>query len=152
MDDRTGQPPLGIFYKNPFLHQTRLPGALLFAGPPCSYFVFMSSSIHKRSRLGPRGDESHCGVRLGNLLTENLAVAVRALLQIRDVKVVIEQPVSSAMFSLQLWVDLIHEQQLRLILTYMGAFGHFMIKGTRLLGNLSHIQWSPDTCFSFLNV
>ena len=86
MDDRTGQPPLGIFYKNSFLHQTRLPGALLFAGPPCSYFVFMSSSIHKRSRLGPRGDESHCGVRLGNLLTENLAVAVRALLQIRDVK------------------------------------------------------------------
>ena len=51
---------------------TRMEGGLILAGPPCSYFVFMSSSIHQRATLGPRGNELHQGVRLANLITENL--------------------------------------------------------------------------------
>ena len=49
---------------------------LLFAGPPCSLFVFMSSSVHRRSARHPRGDERNFKVRLSNLIASNTTVVV----------------------------------------------------------------------------
>lgn len=64
-----------IFGPNIFFHPPRLPFALLAAGPPCSLFIFLCSSVHCRNRLGfgPRGDESNKKVQLANVISENLA-------------------------------------------------------------------------------
>ena len=48
-----------------------LPGALIVLGPPCSLFVWMSSSVHCRSELRPMGDESRFVVRMANAISRN---------------------------------------------------------------------------------
>ena len=55
------------------VQQLRLPGALLAAGPPCSLFVWLCCSVHRRHELGVRGDERNVKVKLSNYITENLA-------------------------------------------------------------------------------
>lgn len=111
------------------------------AGPPCSLFIFLSSSVHKRHQLGPRGDESNLKVKLSNLLTENLAVCIRAVSLIKRVQVLLEQPLSSTMFALPIWQQLATDLEFESIETHMGFFGHFMSKPTTLFGNLEYITW-----------
>lgn len=56
-------------------------------------------------------------------------------------QIVVEQPLSSSMFKLPIWEEMINAQNLATVLTYMGAYGHFMVKGTHLLGNLHNLSW-----------
>jgi hypothetical protein len=51
----------------------RLPFGMLAAGPPCSLFIWLSCSVHKRHLYGPAGDQSVPKVALANIITENLA-------------------------------------------------------------------------------
>lgn len=69
------------------------------------------------------------------------AVCIRAVSQVRAVKVMVEQPQSSAMFSLPCWEELGQELQFQTISTYMGCFAHFMEKPTVLIGNLDTLSW-----------
>lgn len=118
-----------------------LPYGLLAAGPPCSLFVWLSCSVHRRHVVGPAGDESLVKVRLSNYITENLAVIIRALMRVKFVQVVIEQPESSTMFSLPMWVTVNRELCFENVGTYMGCFGHFMVKPTTLIGSLTYLSW-----------
>lgn len=50
--------------------------ALIVLGPPCSLFIFLSSSNHKRDArygFGPEGDTSKYNVRLANRIASNAA-------------------------------------------------------------------------------
>lgn len=91
--------------------------------------------------VGPAGDESLVKVRLSNYITENLAVIIRALMRVKFVQVVIEQPESSTMFSLPMWVTVNRELCFENVGTYMGCFGHFMVKPTTLIGSLTYLSW-----------
>ena len=50
------------------------PLGMILCGPPCSLFVFMSSSVHRRSGFIPYGDQSKRCVRAMNQLLINLVV------------------------------------------------------------------------------
>ena len=104
------------------------------AGPPCSLRTCLSSSYHRWTKESPLGDVSKPSVRLANLIASNLAVLLTAA-NARNVYWVIEQPISS-----KLWIFPPIAQCLSSTLratTYMGSFGHDMVKPTILAGTLS---------------
>ncbi|CAE7458512.1 RHM1 [Symbiodinium natans] len=110
-------------------------GGLVMGGPPCSLFVFMSSSIHRRSLDNPWGNTKYASVRLANRIVSNMAVVLDVLMQ-RDVHIVIEQPSGSAMFRLPPLAAVVAKPGWARVFTYMGAFEHDMLKPTILMGTL----------------
>lgn len=58
---------LGALAKKPRL----LHGALVVLGPPCSLFVFFSSSLHLRWRHNVRGNVGAFSVRMANRIVES---------------------------------------------------------------------------------
>lgn len=52
------------------------PNAIVVGGPPCSWFGFMSSSVHLRHRYPPNGATWIRGVRLSNLIVKNMVAWV----------------------------------------------------------------------------
>lgn len=106
------------------------------AGPPCSMFVFLSSGVHKRTAAQPSGDQSHKKVRLANLVASN-ALSIMKIMAARRVFVMIEQPLNSLMYHYEpfaTWVA--GNPSLFFVVTYMQAFGHDMVKPTKLLTNM----------------
>lgn len=75
------------------------PGGLIMGGPPCSLFVFLSSSVHRRGVGHELGDASRVQVRLANLVVENTMVLLEVVSP-RGVWFVLEQPAGSWMFKL----------------------------------------------------
>ena len=120
-----------------------MPYGMCILAPPCSLFVWLSSSMHKRSFANLQGDTRHFLVRLGNILARNTAVLVRAQLKFRsDTWTLTEQPKNSWMFKLPEWQAVWSGFYLRQCLTYQGLFGMPIEKGTHLLHNLpgdSHV-------------
>ena len=51
-----------------------MPFGFLWCGPPCSWLIFLSFPLHKRTRANPSGDESREEVRSNNVLVENVAL------------------------------------------------------------------------------
>jgi len=45
--------------------------SLIMMGPPCSLFVWLSSSVHWRSLFGPAGDPNHVGTQMANAIARN---------------------------------------------------------------------------------
>lgn len=88
------------------------------------------------THLGPRGNEQSLKVKLGNYITENLAICIQAVLRVKPIQVLIEQPTSSSMFSLPVWETLTSQLSLSQVPTYLGSFGHFMLKPSVLLTNV----------------
>ena len=113
---------------------TLLPGGLVLAGPPCSLFIWISCSVHRRHEL-PLGDTSRAKVRLANLIATNTAVILQQLIE-RQVNVMVEQPASSKMFELPAFQQLMDGGTWKIHSTYMGCFGHSMPKETILLSNM----------------
>lgn len=57
-----------------------LPNALVLLGPPCSLFVFLSSSLHKRSPLLSEGDITRYAVRMANAIIRNTVTCQEKML------------------------------------------------------------------------
>ncbi len=110
------------------------PHGLLFAAPPCSTWVFMSSSSTGRD-LVSQGDEMNFYVRSQNALVERLLL-ISALVRARGGVFLWEQPASSCMFRYQpvasFAADCPDVQELKL---QMGSFGLLAEKDTVLWGN-----------------
>ena len=119
------------------------PGAMVMAGPPCSLFIYLSSSIHQR-RVGlEEGDVRHHSVRLANLIVANMMV----LLQIahsRGVFFVLEQPSTSWMFKMLVVVAAFEGMGTAVVprvTTWMRAFGHEIPKCSHLVGTLPTLHF-----------
>ena len=113
-----------------------LPKGLALAGPPCSWFIFLSSSLHRRTAASPAGDLSELRVRLSNVVAAN-AVALLKCLAARDCFVMVEQPANSLMFHFEPFVAWkASDPGLDFVMTYMGCFGHDMQKPTNMLANM----------------
>ena len=122
------------------------PRAMCMWAPPCSLFVFMSSSLHKRGsgKFDASGDTSVRSVRLANLIARNAAMLVKVCLKFRhDCFLAVEQPLSSKMWLLKEWQEVIHGFHLKRSLTYQGLFGALLVKATVIMHN-----FPSDTCFS----
>lgn len=108
---------------------------LIFAGPPCSLFVYMSSSVHCRTSRCLLGDTRNFRVRLSNLLVENLAVLLD-IASSRSAWWVLEQPSSSWLLKQAAMVAVRRKHGASCVTTWMGAFDHPMLKCTHLCGTL----------------
>ena len=73
-------------------------GGVVLADPPCSMWIFLSSSYHGRTKASPQGDTSKFKVRLSLQIARNFATMLRLVVGRRGLKVVIEQPHSSVMW------------------------------------------------------
>ena len=70
-----------------------------WAPPPCSLFIFLSSSFHRRGPGHEQGDTSKLPVRLANVIVDNTMVLLEVA-HLRSVWFVLEQPATSWMFKL----------------------------------------------------
>ena len=71
-------------------------GGLVVTGPPCGWWIWLSSSKHKRTLNKPNGDLNNPGVRKANAIVEN-ALVLLAVAQCRRLAILIEQPGTSMM-------------------------------------------------------
>lgn len=69
------------------------------------------------------------------------AVCIMAILRVRAILVLVEQPKSSVMFLLNVWEELGRQFQFSHVWTWMGCFNHFMEKPSCLYGNLRFLPW-----------
>ncbi|CAK0840887.1 unnamed protein product [Prorocentrum cordatum] len=112
-------------------------GGLIVGGPPCSLFTFLSSSVHMRADGYEYGDESNYNVRLANRIALNFMFILKLMhMWNRKVYWVIEQPKSSWMMKLPEAQELMDITKAERVFTYMGAFGHVLLKASHLFGNL----------------
>lgn len=81
----------GIRPAKHFLWQS---GVKVWLGPPCSWWVFLSSSVHRRSTARPEGDTSHPFVRHHNCIAEFVASVIMTCTAL-GIFYVLEQPISS---------------------------------------------------------
>ncbi|CAK9112301.1 unnamed protein product [Durusdinium trenchii] len=108
-------------------------GALIFAAPPCSLFIFLSSSVHRRKAANDfRGDQRRFKVRLSNCILQNMVCFLRELAVFRHFYLVIEQPTSSVMWKVPEMKDLLSSFRMKRVFTWLGLFGHRLQKGTNL--------------------
>eukprot|EP00933_Yihiella_yeosuensis_P071120 TRINITY_DN79318_c0_g1_i1.p1 TRINITY_DN79318_c0_g1~~TRINITY_DN79318_c0_g1_i1.p1 ORF type:complete len:332 (+),score=39.67 TRINITY_DN79318_c0_g1_i1:61-1056(+) len=112
---------------------------LIFSGPPCSMFIFMSCSVHLRHIFGPEGNKHNFKTRLANRIVTNFVYCMKAVLAVRRCWVIIEQPGGSVMYDLPVFQALIAAFGLITVSTYMCHFGHQMQKFTCLLGTLPNL-------------
>ena len=110
-------------------------GALILMGPPCSLWVFMSSSYHRRTKWNPDGDTSKPAVRAANVLVRNLCFLM-AVAHFRHVFLILEQPSSSQMRNYSWLVLICQNLGLKKIVTWMREYGHAIPKPTYLLSNM----------------
>ena len=113
-----------------------VPAGLLLLGPPCSLWVFFSSSFHKRTLSNPAGDTSKKLVRDANTLVRNV-VLLLAIANYRNLFFILEQPSSSKMKNYSWLARLSRALGLRKITTWMRCFGHQIPKPTWLLSNMT---------------
>ena len=111
-----------------------LPGGLCLAGPPCSLFIFLSQSYHRRSDLRPEGDEEVAKVRMANLIAQNFAVLAEIIMD-RHGFIMVEQPANSWMFKLPA-MNVLKLKGCFTVHTWLCEFSHPMLKPTILLTNL----------------
>ena len=112
-----------------------VPGGLILLGPPCSLWVYMSSSYHGRNLANPEGDCRREGVRAANMLIRNVCVLM-FIAHFYGLYFVLEQPSSSQMRNYSWIVQLCQALQLQHVTTWMREFGHVIAKPTFLLSNM----------------
>ena len=71
-----------------------VPGGIIVGGPPCSLFIFLSSSFHRRGPGHEQVDTSKLPVRLANVIVDNTMVLLEVA-HLRSVWFVLEQPATS---------------------------------------------------------
>lgn len=102
-----------------------LPFGLMIGGPPCSLWIFLSASVHGRTKGDASGNVANESVRLANLLVNNYCVLL-AIAHLRKVYTITEQPSSSKMPYYLPFARLISGCEMRRIFTWMGCFSHPM--------------------------
>ena len=116
---------------------------LVHVGHPCASFVWISRSRTKRSRRAPLGDLRNPSVKTANLLSAR-TVLLLALCVVRRVFWTLEQPGSSLLPyvpSLERFMKLCEPfHKCYQGEFWMGAFGHFTLKPSLLIGNA---PWIP---------
>ena len=113
---------------------------LIAGGPPCSWWIFMSIAVHKRSEESPGGDISVEGVVKANQIVTN-TIVLMAIGRARSVHELLEQPMTSRMPLYPCYKKFIAD--LRRFFTWMGCFDHAMAKPS--------ILWSDMPCDSLVH-
>lgn len=120
-----------------------LPFALVMLGPPCSMFVYMSSSQHLRHLFGPSGHPRDVATQLGNRIANNTAAflsIMKAVRGPRGIWVVLEQSKSSWMPKLPSMSALFSSHCFIKVSTHLCFWGHDLEKPMSLFGDLPGLE------------
>lgn len=109
-------------------------GGLLWLAPPCGLWGFMSSSVHRRCKTAPWGNESNAGVREANAICCIVFSLVR-LAWARNIRVIIEQPDRSHLYDIPALQSTMTLCGFQSVVTWMGSFGLFCPKPMNLRGD-----------------
>ena len=126
-------------------------GGLILLGPPCGLWVFMSKSVHKRTKRNPFGDLGREVVQKANCIVRNVTFLL-AVAHYRNIYFLLEQPGSSLMEQFP-WISILCEElKLIRVFTWMRCFGHAIPKPSYLLSNLAEALdlrriWSKKRSF-----
>ena len=115
------------------------PGSFVWVDPPCSWFVWMSSSIHKRTAGNPIGDLSHPEVRRHNRIAE-FAANVMQVCHAFGMAFVFEQPYSSVMPHFPQVAAALTATRARKIVIHLGKFGAKTVKPLQLWGTVPWLK------------
>ena len=114
------------------------PAGLVWAAPPCSTWVFLSSSTTGRA-IDPAGDPANFAVQSQNALVMRLLL-ISALVRERGGVFLWEQPHSTRMWKLPPIRDFIRKcPDVKLTKLHMGAYGAASEKETWLMGNAPYV-------------
>lgn len=103
------------------------PYGLCSASPVCSTMVWMARNHSKRNKEHPRGDESRQDVVDANNMSQFVSVLM-AMLFVRKVFWVVEQPHTSVMWLLPEWPLLTETMPLEKVFLWLGSYGHGGLK------------------------
>ncbi|CAK8993882.1 unnamed protein product [Durusdinium trenchii] len=106
--------------------------ALVMCGPPCSLFIFLSSSQHLRHLYGAMGSPWDVPTQLANIIAGNMACFLHIIKIARKPWIVVEQPKGSWLLKLPRVLDLIS--------TCKFMRGHQLEKATTLVGDLPGLK------------
>jgi hypothetical protein len=103
------------------------PFGLCSASPVCSTMVWMARNHSKRNKEHPEGDESRQDVVDANNMSQFVSVLI-AMLYMRKVFWVVEQPHTSVMWLLPEWPLLDDTIPLEKVFLWLGSYGHGGLK------------------------
>lgn len=107
-------------------------GGLLWLGPPCSMWVWMSASVHRRNADNSfYGDMSNASVREGNSIAVIVATTIRVAFA-RHVQIFYEQPKSSVQPCLPPMKVALGLCRMKKVITWLGAFSESLPIGKPL--------------------
>jgi hypothetical protein len=98
------------------------PGAFVMLAPVCSSWVWMCSSVSKRSKGRPMGDRHRLFVRVGNRMVSRVAILLM-ILSARGVVWALEQPASSVMQYHPRFQEVLRIFNVHQVTLDMGAYG-----------------------------
>eukprot|EP00971_Amphidinium_carterae_P350023 6491348-Amphidinium_carterae.3 len=112
------------------------PRSLVFLGPPCSSFVWISRSIAQRTKFNPLGNEAVQFVRTGNRIAIVVA-RLMLLLSTLGIDFIIEQPATSMFWLHPAIAKVCQTMSSKLVRLgfEMGSFGASSAKPTKLVGS-----------------
>ena len=120
------------------------PGAILWAAPPCSSWVFLSRSSTGRDQHA-LGDFGSRAVVAQNALAERLVLALE-MATVRGAWWIIEQPQSSCLWRYPAMQGMMKRQGLQPWTLDMGAFGGTSQKPTHLVGTAPYLARLARRC------
>ena len=115
------------------------PDGLCWLDPPCAFWVWVSSSVHKRSTQNPHGDCSHPGVEWNNAIADFVA-DVMLTCSAMSIHYVLEQPLSSRLPDYPAVERALMSTGGRRIVVPLWKFGSPSIKPLQLWGTAPWLQ------------
>lgn len=115
------------------------PGGLIFFAPPCSSWIFLSSSQTGRCWANPKGKEGNHKVLYANIFVRRMLYILFYAVK-RGCQIVIEQPLSSVMWHWRPVRRFLQWSKSRRVAFPMGSYGARSLKMTVLWGTLRKLQ------------
>lgn len=109
-------------------------GGVVWFAPPCNMWVWLSSSVHKRSGANPYGCRGHKAVREANSVAFLTAALLRLALA-RGLQVFLEQPTGSCLPQFPPIAAAIALGHLSCEIVHLGAYGMDIPKPLKIFSN-----------------
>ena len=116
------------------------PHSLTWLGTPCSSWVFLGRSNAGRYTWWPAGDKTKAYTRAHNNLAD-ISIDLAWLAFCLGLHVVIEQPMSSSLFSYEPMMALVSKTCMQRVAVQLGGFGAASLKPLQLFGT---VPWLPQ--------
>ena len=106
---------------------------LCWMGPPCSWWTWISSSVHQRTKSRPQGHVGHPTVAFHNSIAQFVADAIMTCIAL-GVHFVLEQPLTSVLPDFEAVRTALTEAQAKAIVVPLWKFGASSHKPLKLWG------------------